>query len=387
MRILAITNLYPRPGHETLAPFNRQQFAAMAARDDLAVLAPVPWTEELRDWRNGRRTPRSYRSAKGIEVRHPRYYFTPGILRASYGRFFLASIQGEARRLIREFRPEVVLACWAHPDGWAAVEIAREAGLPVVIKVVGSDVLAVNNPSRLARTAEALRKAHAVVAVSQDLANHVAALGVDPDRVHVVYNGLDMQKFRPGDRAAARARLGLPPDGPIVLFVGNLLLTKGAGVLLEAMDILNREGKAPRCLVVGRGRDENRLREMISRLGLDGVVGLVGPKPHDQLADWYHACNLLALPSFSEGIPNVLMEASACGRPFVATHVGGIPEIARDAACRLIPPRDPQALAEAITEVLAWGPVEPTRSISWEESARHLVEVLGQTLARAQVPA
>ncbi len=378
MRILAITNLYPRPGRETFAAFNRQQFAALAEGHELAVVAPVPWTEEWADRRIGRAVPGADTSPSGIAIRHPRFYFTPKILRPWYGEFFLASIRAGVRRLIEEFRPDAVLGCWAHPDGWAAARLAREAGLPCVIKVVGSDVLVAGRGGRRgARVAEALRSADAVVAVSRHLAAEVVAKGVDPARVRVVPSGLDASLFSPGDRGEARARVGLDGDDrPVILFVGNLLLSKGAGVLLEAMKApaLGRSGA--RCILVGRGKDEARLRAMVAKAGLAARVRFAGPRPHRDLPDWYRAADVVALPSFSEGIPNVLLEASACGRPFVATRVGGIPEIADRAASRLVPPGDPGALAVAIAEVLGWGPGPASTWSSWAESAELLAGVL-----------
>jgi glycosyltransferase involved in cell wall biosynthesis len=379
MRILAITNLYPRPGHDTLAPFNRQQFAALAQVHDLSVISPVAWTEELRDWKAGFSVPRHYLSAEQIEVRHPCYYFPPRILRATYGQFFLASIRREVIRTALEFRPDVIFGCWAYPDGWAAVKLARELGIPAVIKIVGSDVLIIKGKARR-KMVEGLQQADAVVAVSRHLAEYAISLGVNPDRVHVVYNGLDTKLFHPGNQALARAKLGLMVNRPIVLFIGNLLISKGVGVLVEALARLVGQGLNPLCVIVGRGRDEPKLRAMISRLELQDHVLLVGPKPLEEMPDWYRACDLLALPSFSEGVPNVLLEASACGRPFVATRVGGIPEIAHEATSRLVEPGDSDAVARAIVEILGFGPVTPISLPSWNESVIRLTEILENSI-------
>ena len=377
MRILAITNLYPRPALESLAPYNRQQILALATSHDIRVIAPIPWNCALREWLTGRAA--SFRSlnSDGIEITRPIYYFTPKLLRGQYGRFFLASIAQAARELISSNRPDVIFSCWAHPDGWAATRLAHRAGLPSVIKVVGTDILvAARSGARRRAIAEGLIEADAVVAVSRDLGRHVISLGVPPRRVHVVSEGLNLDLFRPGDRNEAHRRLGLESDRPIILFVGNLLMSKGAGVLIEAMARLDRQGVPASCILVGRGRDEPALRSLIRKNALERCVTLVGPKPQADLPDWYRACDAVALPSFSEGIPNVLREAAACGRPYVATRVGGIPELADDHARRLVPPGDAPALAEALVEMLAMGPQPASPGISWGESADRLADVL-----------
>ncbi len=222
MRILAVTNLYPRPGHETIASFNLQQFRALAAEHELSVIAPVQWTERLVDRFGGRHTPARRTDEAGFAVRHPTYYYPPKVLQSLYGECYQASVRREFERAVAEFRPDVVLGCYAHPDGWAVVRLAHKAGLPAVLKIVGTDVLVTAlNPARRRKVAEALSRADGVAAVSRDLAEHAIALGAHPDRVHVVPEGIDTGMFCPGDRAESRSRLGLPAGVPTVLFVGN----------------------------------------------------------------------------------------------------------------------------------------------------------------------
>jgi glycosyltransferase involved in cell wall biosynthesis len=312
---------------------------------------------------------------------------------ARRGGFFLRSIRKVVARVIGEFRPDVLLGCWAYPDGWAAVKLAREAGLPAVVKVHGSDVLvAGRDPARRSSVAEALCEADRVVAVSRDLAQHVAELGADPGKIHVVRNGVDGELFSPRDRGAARERLGLSPAGKIVLFVGNILLSKGAGVLVEACAALKRRGVAFECHLVGSGRDERTVRSLIARRGLSDDVKLAGQCAYARLPDWYAACDVVALPSFSEGLPNVLQEALACHRPFVASEVGGIPEIAHPSYSRLTPPGETENLAAALAEALLEPPtVDPELAAlgvcTWEASADALAEALRAAIAdRAPAP-
>ena len=148
-----------------------------------------------------------------------------------------------------------------------------------------------------------------------------------------------------------------------------------------------------RCYLVGRGRDEFRIRALVARHGLGDRVTLVGPRPLAELPDWYGACDVVALPSYSEGIPNVLREARACGRPFVATRVGGIPEIADPATSVLVEPGSPAALSEALAGVLGGrlaagaGVAGVGPAISWGESAGRLADALRQAIrARGQAP-
>ena len=356
MRILALTNLYPNPFQPHRATFNRQQLRALAARHPVAVISPIAWTDELAARRAGAAPlpPGRKVTIDGITVEHPRYLFPPKVLRGRYGHFFRRSVSPAFRRALAEFGPDLVFAPWAYPDGWAAVDLGHRAGLPVAIKVHGSDILGLDAyPGRRRRTAEALGRADAVIAVSRDLAARVIGLGADPARVRVVSDGIDRDLFHVGPRDEARRRLGLDDGGPIALFIGNLAPVKGLDILVDACARLVREGVRFRCFLIGQGPLRPALQREVSRLGLGETVTLLGPRPHDQLPDWFRAATVFVLPSRSEGVPIVLLEALACGTPFVASRVGGVPEISHLGPSRLVPPQDAEALAEALREGLS----------------------------------
>ena len=360
MRVLAVTNLYPNPLQPHRAPFNRHQLRLLGLRHPLRVIAPVAWTDELALARaGGGRVARAV-TLDGLPVEHPRYYFPPKVGRGLYGHCFAASVRGTFRRAVREFAPDVVFAPWAYPDGWAAVRLARRAGLPVVVQVHGSDVKLLDQfPTRRRRTAEALTGADGVIAVSGDLRDRVVGLGVPADRVAVIYDGVDPQIFYPGDRQSARAAANLPggwPAAPVLLFVGNLVAVKGIDVLVHALASL----KSPaRLVVVGAGPERAPLARLAGELGVADRVTFLGSLAQAALPDWYRAADLFVLPSRSEGVPNVLLEASACGTPWVASRVGGIPEMPGHASRRLVPPENPEALAAAIADALAAGRPDP----------------------------
>jgi glycosyltransferase involved in cell wall biosynthesis len=386
MRILAITNLYPGPGREFVAPFNRQQFAILAKTSELRVIAPVAWQIAWKQRLRAQRASGRYGNRDGILTEHPIYYYPPGMLRQFYGQCYFRSIRRVADRAIAEHRPEVLLSCWAHPDGWAAMRLGRRRRLPTVIKAVGSDLLiAARDLRRRARISEALAGADRVVTVSRHLARRAVELGAEPARVSVVPEGVDEKLFFSGSRDGARARLGISSDGAVALFAGNLLWTKGVGVLVEACRRLADRRISHHCYFVGRGADSKRLEALIHERGLERHLSLAGPCSHAELRSWYQAADVVVLPSYSEGIPNVLREALACGTPFVATDVGGISEIAHPSYSRLIPPGDSAALAAAMEAMLASPPaVDPDLvqacNVSCERSAQLLAESLQEAI-------
>jgi glycosyltransferase involved in cell wall biosynthesis len=382
MRILGLTNLYPSPWFPLRGVFNRQIFRALSKQDDVRLIVPISWTDELKVPQSSRRNSQLCRNTTldGIPVEHPRYLFPPKILRGFYGHCFLNSVKGAFRRAVEAFRPDVVLAAWAYPDGWAAVELAHRFGLPAVVKLHGSDVLVQSKiPACRSRLASCLRNADGVIAVSRDLESKAIALGADPSRVRTVYDGVDPAIFRPGDRGEARSCLGLPADQRIVLFIGNLVAVKGVDLLLEACKRLVDRGEPFHCYLVGQGVLRAELEHRAAELGLGSRVTFIGPVQHAELANWYRASNVFVLPSRSEGVPCVLLEAAACQTPFVASRVGGIPEVAQWGAARLTPPEDPAALAEAIAVTLGQTEASagfPAYSRTFDDAAAEVRSVL-----------
>jgi glycosyltransferase involved in cell wall biosynthesis len=165
---------------------------------------------------------------------------------------------------------------------------------------------------------------------------------------------------------------------PLILFVGNLVAVKGVDVLIDALASMGARGKRFNCVIVGEGSLRADLQRRAESKGIAPCVRFVGARPLAELADWYRAADLVVLPSRSEGVPNVLLEASACGAPFVATRVGGVPEIASTGS--LVAPDDPIALAERMSSFLE-SPREPSASSAvgtWEDSARAMAAVLRQ---------
>jgi teichuronic acid biosynthesis glycosyltransferase TuaC len=379
MRALIVTKIFPNSVEPLSSPFNRQQFAALSRLCDVEVLATIPWfpgASVFGRWSAAGRlcgVPAEER-IDGLRVRHPRFAFVPKVGHAFSGALYAASLATTI--LPYRGRVDVVLGAWAYPDGFASIVIADLLGVPAVIKLHGSDInLLANSPAPRRRLSWALGRAARVVAVSRALADEASKLGAEPERIDVVPNGLDRSTFRVGDRAAARRTLGLSVEGPLVLYVGHLSEAKGVLDLLAAFKLAGSRLAGARLVLVGDGAGSSKCRARAREL--DVPATFVGEQPHGSIPTWLTACDLLALPSWNEGMPNVVLEALACGRPVVATDVGGIPEVVTESVGALVPPRDLEALAAALVRVL--GASHDAAAISsaldrpsWDGSARLL---------------
>jgi len=351
MRVLAITKIFPNQAEPLSAPFNRQQFAALARRCDLEVAATIPWFPGaglVARWSSAGRLARvpHREQIAGISVIHPRTLFVPRLAHAAWGPLYAASIAPELIRYRGKI--DVVLGSWAYPDGFAAVIAARLIGAPCVVKLHGSDInVMARLPGPRRQTAWALSRAARVVAVSRALADEVAELGVPRDRIAIVMNGVDPELFRVRDRAAARSELGLP-GGPLALCVANLKPEKGVLDLARAWERVARELPDARLVFVGDGPARAALES-----ALPPRATLAGPQTLPRVATWLAACDVLVLPSHAEGTPNVVLEALASGRRVVATAVGGVPDLITSGALgALVPAQQPEAMAAALTQAL-----------------------------------
>ena len=384
MRTLVITKIFPNAAEPTSAQFNRQQLTALARLCRIELLATIPWYPGSRFLAKkssaGRLTDvPMVETIDGLEVRHPRTLFIPRFAPGLWAPLYVASLAPLVAR--HRGKVDVVLGTWAYPDGVAAIMLARLLGVPCVVKLHGSDlnvIAKLPGPRRWLRAM--LPRAAGVVAVSRALAAEARAFGVAEDRVHVVMNGVDADTFRPGDRLAARRALGLPDDAFIALYVGNLKTTKGVLDLIAAFDRIAARHSSLHLAVVGGGENAGALKELAAKW--PGRITAPGARPLAEVAQWMTACDVLTLPSWAEGTPNVVLEALASGRRVVASKVGGIPDLVTDPLLgELVPAKDPAALADALGRAV--GTTYDPDAVAklgarggWAESAAQLFSVL-----------
>jgi phosphatidylinositol alpha-mannosyltransferase len=195
-----------------------------------------------------------------------------------------------------------------------------------------------------------------MIALTRHDKARLMAMGMEEERIDIVPNGVDLDVFRPvGPDVTAefRERFGLPVDAPVILFLGKLVEQKGFLDLLQAMPGVLREVPDAHLLVLGEGPELPRGKHMVEHQGFGDSVTFAGRMCCDDLVTAYSAADVVTLPSHSEGMPLVILEAAATGRPVVATSVSGIPEFVEQGRTgTLVPPSDPHALSGALVNYL-----------------------------------
>ena len=387
MRILIVTSQFPIAGEPHRGRPVYQTVRELSRLAEVKVLSPIATYPGWARPRSYLYRPAEHQAvAPGCDVDYVTYPALPAVSRPFNGHLCARALS----RPVRAFAPDVVLAYWLYPDGYGALRAAREAGVPFLAGARGSDLRVRDAVSRRL-TRPVVRAARRLLVVSEDLGRVAAEqYGADPERIRAIPNGCDAALFRPGDRQAARAALGLAQDAEVVLYVGRLVPEKGLRELVHATRRLLATRPRARVVLVGDGP---LYAELAATLAAEPALPLqlAGSQAPAEVARWMVASDLVTLPSYSEGHPNVLVEALACGRPVVATPVGGIPEVVDAASGLLVPARDADALADALAEALAqdWDEAALARRFSrdWEQVARDTLLACEEALVERTGPA
>ena len=387
MDILTFSSLYPnlvQPIHGIFVE-NRLRHLMAYGGVTSRVVAPRPWFFSggpfFGSYAKYAQIPRQ-EIRQGVVVEHPAYLVLPKIsMTAQPFSMYMAARSTVKRILASGFNFKLIDAHYFYPDGVAAILLGREFGRPVCITARGTDINVYPNyrvPRRLILWAA--RRAAALITVSGGLKDRLVRLGITGDKINVLRNGVDLRLFRPGDRAAARARLNL--TGMTLLSIGNLVPSKGHDILIRAAAAL----PDARILIVGEGPQAESLRALARQLDVADRVSLLGALPHEELPELYSASDVLVLASEREGWPNVLLEAMACGTPVLSTAVSGATEIitCREAGL-LLGERTPESLVRCVRDLLG---TPPERSLtrahaekfSWESTSRGQLEVFSRML-------
>lgn len=288
-------------------------------------------------------------------------------------------------------RFDVVHCHAAYPQAHVAATFGRLCGVPFVVRPHGSDILpddAIRRDLRLdRRMRRAIAEADAVIAQGDHLRDVVAAAGVDPARIRVINNGVEVAAF---SRAAAH-----PHPRPYILGLGSLVPHKGFDLLVRGYATLPTD--RPDLLVAGSGPELAALRRLADELGVGRQVTFLGPVVGDPKVSLYRSAEFFVCPSRREPFANVILEAMAAGRAVVATDVGGNRELVRDGVTGLLcRPESPAALAESMRRLvddasfrasLAAAATQAVAMYDWAAVADRYIDLYREVVGGAVVPA
>jgi len=379
LRVLTLATLFPNGLRPTLGVFVERQTRALAARLDVEVrvVAPVglpAWPLSLHPHYAPLRGLPLCEDWNGLRVHRPRYRVWPKFGTAGTARRMAAALLPVLQEIRADFPFDVIDAEFFWPDGPAAALLAEALGVPFSIKARGSDIHVWGiRPDTGAQILAAGRKADGLLAVSGAIREDMIALGMPAEAIRVHHTGLDLDAFKPVDRAAAKTALGV--SGPLLVTAGGLSVRKGQDLAIEAL----KEIPGATLILAGDGPDRARFEALAKAL----PVRFLGVRPHAELPGLLAAADVMVLPTVSEGLANVWVEALACGTPVVTTDVGGAPEVIDRPAFGRLVPRDPAAIAAAVNAILADPPAqeavrEGALRFNWERNGAELAAHLSR---------
>ncbi len=364
LRVLYLTWGYPTPMEPVSAPFCRNQVEGIVeAGVSVDVCVPVPYLPPIvpvlkKSWQKSRTLPAAA-VVNNVSVRFPRYPHFPGSMQLGLMHRLIA----QAVRRSTPIPPDVIHANFAYPFGLTALLLRQWWKTPVVTLLHGGDVNIYPTKGILERKrfVEIARGSDRLLAVSGALAKKTSEISGRTPKVALI--GIRLDRFRSrDDKLELRRKLGLPLEHRLILYVGYLNASKGTHELLESLTSLRDQGVVG--VIAGHGPLEANVKACTACIFLGSVN-------NDTVAELMSACDVFVLPSYSEGMPTVLVEAGASGIPIIATSVGGIPELLADDCGIMVEPGNPNALRCALERVLA----NP-------EAARERTQRLGQRVAQ-----
>lgn len=376
LKIAVVTRYYPS---------SAEPWQGRSAYHTLRVMAR---TADVRVFFPNARYPAFLKPRSRIYNSIDRAYHTPGVNVTYYDYPALPAVSRPfngwmaARTLlpdVRRFAPDLIFSFYLYPEGYAALKIGKALRVPVVGMAIGSDINNIGDWISARQTRTVLQDANTISAVSDDLRKKAVLMGAAANKTRTVHNGCDLSVFHVRDRMKARKTLHIDSAGEAVVYIGRMDVKKGLRELVDAAALLHQTRPHVHIYLVGAGPDQPLIQNAIHAAQAEGYIHLPGACAPSDVAVWMAAADVVTLPSYMEGCPNVVLEALACGRPVVATNVGGIPELLNDECGRLVPARNSTALAEALTAVLdkTWDPqsISARMSRSWDSVSAELMEI------------
>lgn len=271
--------------------------------------------------------------------------FAPNI-KGLRGLFFFISSFFKLIHMVRRFNIELIHAHFLLPPGLIGVCVGSLLGKKTAVTAHGSDLMIqAKNPVLRSMIKFVLKKADYVLVVNQTLKDKVLELSINPEKVYITPNAVDVEKFNP-TKMELPSDVNISHDKPVLLFVGNLVFQKGVKYLLEAKKLMKNDAEL---VIVGDGPLRPELEMKVRDEKIQDVVFTGARRDVDNIMP---SVNVFVLPSISEGFPITILEAMASGLPVVATNVGGISEVMNEQVGIMVNPSSPTELAGALDKIM-----------------------------------
>ncbi|WP_229745382.1 glycosyltransferase [Pullulanibacillus pueri] len=325
VKILVLSNMYPSVKALSFGIFVKNQVEALKKRNlDVDVIA-------IDDARMGLR------------------FALP-----KYSKWLLKNIM---RMLKAGTSYHIIHAHYIFPTGMVGLWYKKLFKAKLIVTAHGGDIdrMARKSQRLFTYTRKVLEHADHIIAVGEQLKEDIVRdFSIEPCKVSVLNMGVNRELFYPIDQKLAVRRLGLNPSKKHILFVGNIIKDKGLRELFSAFQILSASDRELELHLIGHHKEPvfyEELAVQASQMGSDRIH-FYPVQSQAQLACWMSACDLFVLPSYMEGFGLVALEAMSCGTPVVATAVGGLKYLIGEENGLLVPPKNSEALAEAMAHVL-----------------------------------
>lgn len=379
-------NNFQKDSIEGLSRFFKEIRAFVRINSFAGISKFIPWTN-LDRFTPSYKIDLSHKPSNVTVIPTSLYYFPGDIFYKSLGLKHFNTVSRAMKRY--NFHFDFIHSHFTWSAGYVGARLKEEISVPFVVTAHGYDIysLPFKDQEWREKIEYVLNSADHIITVSKSNLACIKKLEVSSP-VSVIPNGFRSDLFYPRETSECRRILGLPSDLKIILTVGNLEPIKGQKYLIETIREVIRERKDILCVIIGSGKLHTTLMRQIISDGLEDYIIMKGGKPHDEIPLWMNACDRFVLPSLNEGNPTVMFEALGCGKPFVGTRVGGVPEIIiSDEYGLLAEPTNPDDLAEKILVALdrEWDReaiLAYAERFTWENVVKEIMGVYEQVLGR-----
>ncbi len=257
-------------------------------------------------------------------------------------------------KIVKKYKIDIIHAHSVIPTGLVGVIVAKIMGFPLFITTHGMDINNFDAKSIYGHLISfSLNHCDRAIAVSDDLAETMKSLGINKDKIIILRNAVDTERFKSFKNTKFRHKYGVKENEILILFVGYLDTFKGIFELIDTFYEINKKNKNVKLMMVGTGPKKDELKKKISHLGLRSYVMLTGAVSNTEIHSYYQMADVFVLPSYTEGFPLSVLEAMACGIPVVASNVGGIHEIVKNGLSGfLVYPKKREELTEKLNLII-----------------------------------